>query len=71
MEGVAEWEEWEAKDVQPRGDKEERELWRMLDEMDKEEAKRCKAKKKKEAAKVAKARAKMGASNNQRSIKDI
>ena len=71
LEGVAEWEEWEAKDVQPRGDREERELWRMLDELDKLEARVCKAKKKKEAAKVTKARAKMGVSSNQRSIKEI
>ena len=71
MEGVAEWEEWEVKRVKPRGGKEERELWRELDEMDKLDYRMCKAKKKKEATKVAKARIKMGANSKQRSIKDI
>ena len=71
-EGVSEWEKWEAEGVEPiRNSSYEKELWKILDELDKLEAKTTKAKKKKEAAKVAKARANMGASSKQLGIKEI
>ena len=63
-EGVAEWEDWGAEEVQiqVRSSTEEGRLWKILEEIDILDAKNIKAKQKREAMKVAKARSKMGAS---------
>ena len=71
-EGVAEWEEWETEGNMPiRSRSDEKELWKILDELDKLEAKTIKAKKMKEASKVARARSKMGAGKDQVGIKEM
>ena len=62
-EGVAEWEEWREESVEDtclrsrRNPSEERKLWKILDELDKEQVKAAELKAKKDAKKVCQARA--------------
>ena len=74
-EGVAEWEEWEETEDTSRrvGRKreEEKRLWKILDMLDKEEAKNNKMKAQKAAKKVSLARAKMKADSKQPSISEM
>ena len=71
-EGVDGWEEWEVASREEgsskRSEKEERMLWKILDELDKEQAKDVERKAKRAAKKVSQARAKMGVDAKQPSI---
>ena len=75
MAGVELWEEWEEEVLdQPsssRSVKEERRLWRALDECDREEAKEVARVAKKVVKKVNQARSRMGAGKNQPGIADM
>ena len=68
MQGVNAWEEWEEQRTIRRESKEEKYLWKMLDEQDREMWKAREKEKKKKAAKVTKARSKLGAGRDQPSI---
>ena len=78
MEGPELWEEWEQeqrvseeRSVSKRDAREERWLWKMLDECDAKQAKEEKANIKKENRKIEQARKKMHTGNNQPSITSI
>ena len=75
LEGVELWEEWEEEVVNqtssPRSMKEERRMWRALDECDKEEAKEVARAAKKALKKVNQARSRMGAGKKQPGIADM
>jgi hypothetical protein len=71
-EGVAEWEEWEEEPIHRQwSSKEERSLWKILEELDKADHRAAKLKEKKEKAKVVRARIKMGAGSKQPSIMEL
>ena len=70
MTGVDRWEQWEVEpavveEMSKRSQKEERRLWRMLDECDKEQAKEEERKVKRERKKVQQARTEMKVGNDQ------
>ena len=75
MAAVEQWGEWEEEIVEEksskRSEKEERRLWRMLEESDKEQAKELERKAKKAARKVNQARTRMGTGKSQPGIGDI